>query len=779
MKRNGNTALEQAQAAKKLLEITLASIGDAVIATDSQGRITFLNAEAERLTGWGSREASGQPLSTVFRIISEETRRPAEGPVERVLREGTVIGLANHTALLNKDGREIPINDSGAPIKDVDGAVRGVVLVFRDFTEQKKAMASQARLASIVECSDDAILSKDLNGIILTWNGAAERMFGYSSEQAIGKSITMLLPPDRMHEEEGILQRLRAGESIDHYETVRLTRDGRFIDVSVTISPLRDNEGHVVGASKILRNISNRKRDEKALRRQAQLLDLSREAIFVWELGGAIEYWNEGATILYGYARDEAIGRISHELLATVHPRGTAAFVAEVERNGQWRGELAHRTKDGRTVTVETSQQLIRQDGCRLVLETNHDITDRKQAEEALRRLNETLEERVIERTTQLRALAAELTKIEEEERRKLAQSLHDHLQQLLVAAKNKVTQVFARVQDKPVCQLLGQIDNLLLQSINESRTLTAELSPPILYQAGLAAGLEWLGRWMLEKHGLRMDLQINGFLNDISDDLKAFLFRAVRELLFNAAKHARVDSALVEVTVANANRIRIVVTDKGQGMDTSVVKEGKKGTGGFGLFSIRERLTHMGGRMDIHSAPYQGTSIMLDVPIPQEQEIADQLDTEHALSSLLDEVESETPQWSPEKDAQIRVLLADDHKIVREGLSSLLSDQPGIEVVGQAEDGLAAIEMARLLKPDVVVMDVSMPRMDGVEATRRLKAEMLPVWVIGLSMHSDNDMAKTMCDAGAVAYLNKVGPAEKLVETIRSCRSGGSDRVN
>jgi PAS domain S-box-containing protein len=262
-------ALKQAEAAKQLLEITLASISDAVIVTNSQGRVTFLNAEAERLTGWSSQEASGQPLSTVFRIINEETRRPVDGPAEKVMREGTVVGLGNHSALLSKDGREIPISDSGAPIKDVDGTVRGVVLVFRDFTEQQKAMASQARLASIVECSDDAILSKDLNGTILTWNGAAERMFGYSSEEAVGKSITMLLPPDRMHEEGQILQRLGTGERIDHYETVRVARNGRSIDVSVTVSPLRDSEGHVIGASKIVRDITNRKRDEKALRRQA------------------------------------------------------------------------------------------------------------------------------------------------------------------------------------------------------------------------------------------------------------------------------------------------------------------------------------------------------------------------------------------------------------------------------------------------------------------------------------------------------------------------------
>jgi PAS domain S-box-containing protein len=173
---------EQARAAveiarqKELLAVTLASIGDGVIVSDAQGRVTFLNHEAERLTGWSGNAAQGQPLAAVFHIINEHTRKPAECPVEKVLRLGTVVGLANHTLLVAKDGREIPIDDSGAPIRQADGTVRGVVLVFRDFTERKQAADGLAQLAAIVESSDDAILSKDDGGIIRTWNAGASKI---------------------------------------------------------------------------------------------------------------------------------------------------------------------------------------------------------------------------------------------------------------------------------------------------------------------------------------------------------------------------------------------------------------------------------------------------------------------------------------------------------------------------------------------------------------------------------------------------------------------------
>jgi PAS domain S-box-containing protein len=259
---------------KDLLAVTLASIGDGVIVTDAQGRVTFLNGEAERLTGWTSGAAEGHPLTAVFNIINEHTRQAVEDPVEKVLRLGTVVGLANHTILVAKDGREIPIDDSGAPIRQSDGTVQGVVLVFRDFTEQKQAERSLARLAAIVESTDDAILSKDLSGIIQTWNAGADRLFGYRAEEVIGQPITLLLPPERIQEEEQILERLLSGQRVEHLETVRVAKDGRRVDVSVTVSPVKDQDGQIIGASKIVRDITDRKRAEEALRQTAE--DLAR-----------------------------------------------------------------------------------------------------------------------------------------------------------------------------------------------------------------------------------------------------------------------------------------------------------------------------------------------------------------------------------------------------------------------------------------------------------------------------------------------------------------------
>ena len=198
---------------------TLQSIGDAVIVCDSSGKVTLMNAAAVEATRWTNEQANGQPLETVFRIVNESTRETVESPVAKVLRVGGVVGLANHTVLVRRDGTEIPIDDSGAPIHGKNSEIVGVVLVFRDITERKQSEealrqsnASRLRLAAIIDSADDAIVSKDLNGIVSSWNEGASRMFGYSADEMLGQPILRLIPEGLHYEEEEILRKIRAGE---------------------------------------------------------------------------------------------------------------------------------------------------------------------------------------------------------------------------------------------------------------------------------------------------------------------------------------------------------------------------------------------------------------------------------------------------------------------------------------------------------------------------------------------------------------------------------------
>src|SRR6202161_524767 len=195
-----------------------------------------------------------------------------------------------------------------------------IVVTFHDVTERKQAGRTTSLLAAIVDSSDDAILSKKLDGTITSWNQSAERLFGYKAEEAVGQHITLIVPWERRAEEEDILRRLARGERVDHFETVRKRKDGATVDVSLTISPIRDAAGRVIGASKVARDITERRQAERALSEQARLLDLSNDAIFVRDARDHVTYWNKGAMELYGFTCEEALGRVAHELLQTQFP---------------------------------------------------------------------------------------------------------------------------------------------------------------------------------------------------------------------------------------------------------------------------------------------------------------------------------------------------------------------------------------------------------------------------------------------------------------------------
>jgi PAS domain S-box-containing protein len=261
-----------------------------------------------------------------------------------------------------------------------------------DTEEHKSAERQMRELVAIVESSDDAIMSKTLEGIVTSWNKGAERLFGYRAEEIIGQPIARLIPEDRLEEEAEILARLRRGERIDHYETMRRRKDGRLVEVSLTLSPIRDSSGRIIAASKIARDISERKKaeavtrdDHERLREQAAILELA--PVLVRDMENRIVLWTRGAERLYGFSKAEALGRVSHDLFQTEFTEGKAHLEEKLRDTGQWEGELVHRKRNGERLVV-ASQQIVYCDSTGLplrILEVNADITEQKKAEQDLR----------------------------------------------------------------------------------------------------------------------------------------------------------------------------------------------------------------------------------------------------------------------------------------------------------------------------------------------------------------------------------------------------------
>jgi len=369
----------------------LAGVGMAE-ADPRTGRFLRANPEMCRITGYPEEELLG---TTFVEITHPDDREETREGFRRVVLGGAH-EHSTQQRYVRKDGSVAWVRVNVRLIRDEAGRPLRAVAAIQDVTGRKQDVEAlkenEERFRLLVEgVKDYAIFMLDPEGRITTWNEGAERIKGYGAGEILGRHFSAFYPDDaveRSHPD----RELRAAAAEGRYEEEgwRVRKDGSWFWASVLITALKDREGNLRGFAKVTRDVTERKRAEEALRRQADLLELSHEPIFAWELGGVVVYWNRGCEELYGFSRGEAVGRVSHELLRTVHPVPFDRFEDALERDGLWVGELEHTTRDGRRVVVESRHMLERSaddraDGRRLVLETNRDVTERKRAEEELR----------------------------------------------------------------------------------------------------------------------------------------------------------------------------------------------------------------------------------------------------------------------------------------------------------------------------------------------------------------------------------------------------------
>lgn len=399
--KRAETNAAEAQSQRDWLHTTLTSIGDAVIATDAGGRVTLMNPVAEKLTEWPLKEAQGKPLGEIFHIVNEQTNEAVENPVEKVRRLNGVVGLANHTILISKSGQRLAIDDSGAPIFGTDGSLAGVVLVFRDVTRQRAldvALQSSAaevksqkdRLAGIIGSAMDAIISVDEAQRIQVFNRAAEQIFRCSAADAIGQPLDKFIP-DRFREAhrqhiEGFGRTGVTNRSMSRPGNLWARRsDGQEFPIEATISQVECGGQKLFTV--VLRDVTERIEAHTKLAEQAGLLELASDAIIVRDESDRISYWNRGAEVLYGWAREEAIGKVAHDLLQTRFPQPLVDIEDRIQQQNHWEGELEHACKNGARVNVLSRWVLVlpgQGKSRRSLMEINTDITRRKQLEAAL-----------------------------------------------------------------------------------------------------------------------------------------------------------------------------------------------------------------------------------------------------------------------------------------------------------------------------------------------------------------------------------------------------------
>jgi PAS domain S-box-containing protein len=630
---------ERLRKSEASLRATLYSIGDGVLAADEDARVTRINPVAERLTGWAERDAVGRRLDEVFHIINEETREPAPNPVSRVLAEGVVVGLANHTSLISRDGIERPIADSGAPIVDDAGRTRGAVVVFRDVTSerqaeeairraQEKLRESEESLRATLYSIGDGVIATDADGGVTRLNPVAERLTGWSQGEAIGRPITEVF---------NIINELTRATAINPVarvlaegivvglanHTALLARDGTERPIADSGAPIVDAAGRTCGAVLVFRDVTDERLAEEALRRSEEKLrqmiaSVTDYAFFMLDAAGRVASWNPGAEKIKGYRQDEILGQhfsrfFTPEDIAGGKPARELEIAAA---EGRFEDESWRVRKDGTRFWANVVVAPIRDAAGALegFVKITRDLTERRrteeerlrlaQAQEAVRLRDEFLSIASHELKTPLTALQLQLRSVLGRE------PLDDTI-------RTKVERA-TRVADR-----LGQLIDALL---DVSRIATGKLKLTFETFDLFAVVKEVAERFReaADDAGCALSLDDGGPISGCWDRLR--IEQVLMNLLANAIKYA--PGRPIHISAVRAGELAILeVRDHGPGIpETELSRVFDRferaasprsfGGLGLGLYVAREIVASHGGTIGAANALGGGTSMTIRLPL-------------------------------------------------------------------------------------------------------------------------------------------------------------------
>jgi two-component system cell cycle sensor histidine kinase/response regulator CckA len=716
-------ALKAASESERVDRI-LASITDAFLVVGRDWTISYMNQRAAALFGRKSAEYIGQNHWEVF---PEMVGGPLEEAFRRAMEGHGIVRLETY----------FPPGDKWLSVA-VYPSPEGLTVVSQDATERIRAQEASARLAVIVSSSEDAIIGKQLDGTITSWNAGAEHIFGYSPAEILGRSVYVLIPPELHGEERDALQRVARGEPVEFSETARIRKDGERITIALSVSPIRDASGKVIGASSIKRDISALKRNRAELaaetvrsRDLGKALDAAQA--LVRDLDGRITYWSSGSTRLYGWSASDALGRASHELLRAEFPAPLEEITATLIDRGQWEGELVHVAKDGRRIDI-AAQWILRRgaaDEPVAVIEVNTDVTARRQAAERAR-LGERMEvvgqlaggvahEANNQMTVVLGATNFLLRRpdLPDEARndiehiREAAERTAAITAQLLAFSRRQVLQPRVLELD----EVIQGLEAVLRRALGERSTLVLRLGAP---SGRVKADPGQLAQVLLNLVlNARDAMPIGGRLTVES---------RVTEL---SEQYARFHPG---VAVRPGHYAQLAVSDTGHGMSSATLshifepfyttKPVGQGTG-LGLATVYGIVKQSDGYVWAYSELGQGTTFKVYLPLEMEPA-------------------SRTPAAPvPVRASGEVILVVEDEPTVR-GMTSRALQEYGYRVVsaGGAQEALAVVKQ-RDAKVRLLITDVVMPGMDGPELARQVLALRPGLPVLFMSGYTDDEIVR------------------------------------